>query len=149
MESRPPANYSLSNNYSLDEPYISVYDRPKRPRGRPKIYTDEELKERRKETYKKHYENNRDYYLLQKSISYELNKETQNARRRAYYQKHKGKIHLINNFFSASAIVTTTLSACNTSTEGQTSVSDDGTTVTVKSCTANGETLLSGTVTIE
>ena len=76
-------------NYSLDEPYISVYDRPKRPRGRPKIYTDEELKERRKETYKKHYGNNRDYYLLQKSISYELNKETQNARRRAYYQKHK------------------------------------------------------------
>ena len=75
-----------STNYSLDEPYISVYDRP---RGRPKIYTDEELKERRKETYKKHYENNRDYYLLQKSISYELNKETQNARRRAYYQKHK------------------------------------------------------------
>ena len=46
-----------STNYSLDEPYISVYDRP---RGRPKIYTDEELKERRKETYKKHYENNRD-----------------------------------------------------------------------------------------
>ena len=78
-----------STNYSLDEPYISVYDRPKRPRGRPKIYTDEELKERRKETYEKHYENNRDYYLLQKSISYELNKETQNARRRAYYQKHK------------------------------------------------------------
>ena len=83
MESRPPANYSL------DEPYISVYDRPQRPRGRPKIYTDEELKERRKETYKKHYENNRDYYLLQKSIYYELNKETQNARRRACYQKHK------------------------------------------------------------
>ena len=78
-----------STNYSLDEPYISVYDRPKKPRGRPKIYTDEELKERRKETYKKHYENNRDYDLLQKSIYYELNKETQNARRRAYYQKHK------------------------------------------------------------
>ena len=43
-------NYSLSNNYSLDEPYISIYDRPKRSRGRPKIYTDEEVKERRKET---------------------------------------------------------------------------------------------------
>ena len=52
-----------STNYSLDEPYISVYDRP---RGRPKIYTDEELKERRKETYKKHYENNRDYYYYRK-----------------------------------------------------------------------------------
>ena len=33
---------------NLDQPYISVYDRPERPRGRPKIYTDEELKERRK-----------------------------------------------------------------------------------------------------
>ena len=42
-----------------------------------------------------------------------------------------------------------TLSACNATTEGQTSVSDDGTTVTIKSCTANGETLLSNTVTIE
>jgi len=50
---------------------------------------------------------------------------------------------------ASSAIVTTTLSACNTSTEGQTSVNDDGTTVTIKSCTANGETLLSNTVTIE
>ena len=50
---------------------------------------------------------------------------------------------------ASTAIVTTTLTACNTTTEGQTSVNDDGTTVTVKSCTANKETLLSGTVTIE
>ena len=50
---------------------------------------------------------------------------------------------------SASAIVTTTLTACSTATEGQTSVSDDGTTVTVKSCPNSGATLLSGTVTIE
>ena len=50
---------------------------------------------------------------------------------------------------SSTAIVKTTLSACNATTEGQTSVSDDGTTVTIKSCTANGETLLSNTVTIE
>ena len=76
-------------NYSLDEPYISIYDRPQRPQGRPKIYTDDQLKERRKEISKKHYENNRDYYLLQKNIYYELNKEKQNARRRAYHQKHK------------------------------------------------------------
>ena len=77
------------DNCTLNEPYISIYDKPKRPRGRPKTLTDEQIKDRRKEIYKKHYENNRDYYLLQKSISYELNKETQNARRRAYYQKHK------------------------------------------------------------
>ena len=50
---------------------------------------------------------------------------------------------------ASSAIVTTTLTACNTTTEGQTSVSDDGSTVTIKSCTADGETLLSNTVTIE
>ena len=79
----------MTNCTTLEEPYISIYDRPKRPRGRPKIYTDEQLQERRKEIYKKHYENNRDYYVLQNSIYYELNKEKQNARRRAYYQEHK------------------------------------------------------------
>ena len=79
----------MTNCNTLEEPYISIYDRPKRPRGRPKIYTDEQLQERRKEIYKKHYENNRDYYVLQNSIYYELNKEKQNARRRAYYQEHK------------------------------------------------------------
>ena len=50
---------------------------------------------------------------------------------------------------SSSAIVTTTLSACNASTEGQTSVSDDGSTVTITSCPANGEDLKTNTVTIE
>ena len=50
---------------------------------------------------------------------------------------------------STSAITTTTLSACNTTSEGKTSVNDNGTKVTVKSCTANGETLLSNEVTIE
>ena len=79
----------MTNCNTLDQEYISIYDRPKRPRGRPKIYTDEQLQERRKEIYKKHYENNRDYYVLQKSIYYELNKEKENARRRAYYQEHK------------------------------------------------------------
>ena len=79
----------MTNCNTLDQEYISIYDRPKRPRGRPKIYTDEQLQERRKEIFKKHYENNRDYYVLQNSIYYELNKEKQNARRRAYYQEHK------------------------------------------------------------
>ena len=79
----------MTNCNTLDQEYISIYDRPKRPRGRPKTLTDEQLKERRKEIYKKHYENNRDYYVLQKSIYYELNKEKENARRRLYYQEHK------------------------------------------------------------
>ena len=50
---------------------------------------------------------------------------------------------------SSTAIKTTTLSACNATTEGQTSVSDDGTTVTITSCPANGEDLMTNTVTIE
>ena len=75
--------------YTLNEEYISIYDKPKRPRGRPKTLTDEQLKERRKEIYKKYYDNNRDYYVLKASIYYELNKEKENARRRSYYQEHK------------------------------------------------------------
>ena len=53
------------------------------------------------------------------------------------------------NKTSDSAIVTTTLSACNTSTEGQTSVNSSATTVTIKSCPANGESLMDNSVTIE
>ena len=75
-------------------------------------------------------------------------------------RKTAGKVHeatngALGNEFknpystSNSAIVTTTLSACNTTTEGQTSVNDDGTTVTIKSCPADGESLMSNTVTIE
>ena len=79
----------MTNCNTLDQEYISIYDRPKRPRGRPKTLTDEQIKERDKIIYKRHYDNNRDYYVLKQRIYYELNKETQNARRRAYYQKHK------------------------------------------------------------
>ena len=50
---------------------------------------------------------------------------------------------------ASSAIVTTTLSACNATTEGQTSVDDNGSTVTITSCPANGEDLKTNTVTIE
>ena len=50
---------------------------------------------------------------------------------------------------SKSAIKTTTLTACNTGTEGETSVDDDGSVVTVTSCPKDGEALLSGKVNIE
>ena len=50
---------------------------------------------------------------------------------------------------SNSAIVTTTLSACNTTTEGQTSVNSTATIVTIKSCPADGENLMDNSVTIE
>ena len=50
---------------------------------------------------------------------------------------------------SNSAIVTTSLSACNATTEGQTSVNSTTSIVTIKSCPANGENLLDNSVTIE
>tara|TARA_B100000886_G_scaffold24444_1_gene15647 strand:- start:883 stop:1347 length:465 start_codon:yes stop_codon:yes gene_type:complete len=51
---------------------------------------------------------------------------------------------------SAAINITSAFSDCSaTANEGQTYVTDDGTTVTVKSCTKKDETILSGTVTIE
>ena len=49
----------------------------------------------------------------------------------------------------STAITTTTLTACDSDTEGKTSVNDDKTTVTIKTCSADKEDLLEGTVTIE
>tara|TARA_B100000123_G_C25697794_1_gene413940 strand:+ start:55 stop:522 length:468 start_codon:yes stop_codon:yes gene_type:complete len=49
----------------------------------------------------------------------------------------------------ASAITTTGLTACGNNDEGKTSVVDDGSTVTVKSCDVSGGTLIEGSVTIE
>ena len=34
----------IMDHSTLDEPYISIYDKPKRPRGRPKTLTDEQKK---------------------------------------------------------------------------------------------------------
>ena len=51
---------------------------------------------------------------------------------------------------SKSAITTTAFSDCKAiGNEGETYVTDDGTTFTVKSCTKKDEDILSGTVTIE
>ena len=47
------------------------------------------------------------------------------------------------------AITTTTLTACGVTEEGQTSVNDDGTNVTIVTCPANGDTLVTNTVQIE
>ena len=84
---------------TLDEPYIGIYDKPKRPRGRPTVLTDEQIKERNRLIYKKHYDNNRDYYVLKQRIYYELNKEKDNARRRAKYHGQKNKNELKQHFF--------------------------------------------------
>ncbi len=55
---------------STEVEYISIYDRPKRSRGRPKTctLTDEEKKQRKCETAKKYYNDNFDYVRLQKRI---------------------------------------------------------------------------------
>ena len=51
---------------------------------------------------------------------------------------------------SESAIVKTAIANCTkTEDEGRTSVTDDGATVTVKSCAKKDEDILSGTVSIE
>ena len=51
---------------------------------------------------------------------------------------------------SSPAITLTAFTDCTaTANEGETYIVDDGTTVTVKSCTKKDETILSGTVTIE
>jgi hypothetical protein len=50
--------------------YISIYDKPKRGRGRPKTckLSDEEKRQRKTEIAKRYYENNFEYVRLQKRI---------------------------------------------------------------------------------
>ena len=56
---------------TTEVPYISIYDRPKRPRGRPKAstLTDEEKAQRARGANSRCYYNNHEYYLLQKLYS--------------------------------------------------------------------------------
>lgn len=61
--------------------YISIYDKPKRGRGRPKTckLSDEEKRQRKIEIAKQYYTNNFEYVRLQKRIwldkKYEQHKE--------------------------------------------------------------------------
>ena len=50
---------------------------------------------------------------------------------------------------SANAITTTNLTACSNTTEGQTSVTDNGSNVTIITCPASGDALVTNTVQIE
>ena len=54
-------------NCTLDEPYISIYDKPKKKMGRPKTctLTDEEKKQRKRDQAKKLYYDNYEYRRLQ------------------------------------------------------------------------------------
>ena len=55
---------------TTEVPYISIYDRPKRPRGRPKTsaLTDEEKAQRKRDIATKYDNNNFEYVRLQKRI---------------------------------------------------------------------------------
>lgn len=55
--------------------YISIYDRPKRGKGRPRgsKYSDEEKVENQRQASMRCYYNNHEYYKLQKKIKSQIN----------------------------------------------------------------------------
>ena len=57
-------------NNSTEVEYISIYDRPKRGKGRPKTckLSDEQKAQRKRAIAKQYYKNNFEYVRLQKRI---------------------------------------------------------------------------------
>ena len=55
---------------TTEVPYISIYDKPKRPRGRPKTctLTDEEKVDRKRQDAKRLYYENYEYRRLQQAL---------------------------------------------------------------------------------
>ena len=59
----------MTNCNTLEEPYISIYDRPKKPRGRNKKYnTPEELAQAKRDTAQRFRDKYPEYVALQKKI---------------------------------------------------------------------------------
>ena len=55
--------------FNTDDVYVSIYDRPKRGKGRPKSsLTDEEKAQKKRDNYKKWYDENWQYVLLKRQI---------------------------------------------------------------------------------
>ncbi len=53
--------------FNTDDVYVSIYDRPKRGKGRPKSsLTDEEKAQKKRDNYKKWYDENWQYVLLKR-----------------------------------------------------------------------------------
>ena len=53
--------------FNTDDVYVSIYDRPKRGKGRPKSsLTDEEKAQKKRDNYKKWYGENWEYVLVKK-----------------------------------------------------------------------------------
>ena len=63
--------------FNTDDVYVSIYDRPKRGKGRPKSsLTDEEKAQKKRDNYKKWYDENWEYVLLKKKIIREVKSNT-------------------------------------------------------------------------
>ena len=59
----------MTNCTTLDQDYISIYDRPKKPRGRKKKYnTPEELAQAKRDTAQRFRDKYPEYVALQKKI---------------------------------------------------------------------------------
>ena len=66
----------MTNCTTLEEPYISIYDRPKKPRGPQKKYnTPEELAQAKRDIASKNYYDNYEYRTLQIKLYRERIKE--------------------------------------------------------------------------
>jgi hypothetical protein len=56
---------ALENN-SLSTPYVSMYDRPRRPRGRPRLHTEEEMQQIKRDNFLRYYDKNREAVVEKK-----------------------------------------------------------------------------------
>jgi len=65
----------MTDNYSLDTEYISIYDKKPRgtkPLGRPKIYTEEEIKQKKRDNASKYFNEHYEYVKLKNNIQTQL-----------------------------------------------------------------------------
>ena len=63
--------------FNTDDVYVSIYDRPKRGKGRPKSsLTDEEKAQKKRDNYKRWYAENSEYVLLKKKLIREAQRNT-------------------------------------------------------------------------
>jgi hypothetical protein len=68
----------MTDIYSLDTPYISIYDKK---RGRPNIYTDEEIKQKQKrDNAAKYYDEHYEYLKLKNRIQAKIKYDTKKSK---------------------------------------------------------------------
>jgi hypothetical protein len=52
----------------LSTPYISMFDRPHRSRGRPRLHTEEEMKQIKRDNFLRYYDKNRETVVEKNSV---------------------------------------------------------------------------------